>query len=505
MSDTEKSVFQRLAAFRGGFTLEAAEAVTSGGDVDAYDILDLVGQLVDKSMVVRDEVTGRFGMLETLRQYALRRLTDSQEVDAVRLRHAEFFRDFAKETNPKLNGPDEVAAYEQLTADHDNVRAAIQFCLENGHEELAARITSPMTWYWWASTDLVEGLEWILKVLPFEDQLDPRTLAELLAGAGLFSGFLRREGAADLAQRAVDIGVEAGDPWVEGLGHMALGYGIWVDSNFDEALEHTARMRECGERAGDAWMVANANLVTAFAHRLMSRLDEAAAAIQESEVAYRRSGQPSGMGWVLTNSGQIDRYRGDFVSEVDKMREARSIFEQVGAPFQIAFVLTSEALALTLLGRLDEAVAAIRKAIELEREIAVTDQGLEAYALSGWVEHEAGNVPEALESHEEALRVGAAALDPKRMEIIANHLAYLALDSGLGDRAATLLGFHAANIPRPQAEIYRIHFAPWNDRLRSELGAEEEGHRATGAAMDGPTAHAYMTETIRLIRTGLDS
>ena len=75
-------------------------------------------------MVVRDEITGRFGMLETLRQYALRRLTESAEVDPVRVRHAEYFRKFVEATAPKLNGPDEALAYRQLTADHDNFRAA---------------------------------------------------------------------------------------------------------------------------------------------------------------------------------------------------------------------------------------------------------------------------------------------------------------------------------------------------------------------------------------------
>jgi predicted ATPase/class 3 adenylate cyclase len=504
MSDAEKSVFQRLAAFRGGFTLEAAEAVTSGGEVDAYDVLDLIGQLVDKSMVVRDEISGRFGMLETLRQYALRRLAESQEVDAVRLRHAEFFHRFAKETNPKLNGPDEAAAYEQLTADHDNVRAAIQFCLENDHEELAARITSPMGWYWWASSDTLEGLDWILRVLPFREQLDPGTRAELLAGAALFGGFQRREGSADYAHQAIDIATEAGDARAEGLAHMALGYTVWVRSEFDAATEHTRRMIECGERAGDAWMVANAYLLTAFAHRLMSRLDEAAVAIAASEEAYRRAGQPSGLGWVLTLSAQIDRYRGDFEAEVVKTREARTIFERIGAPFQIGFVLTCESLSLTLLGRNDEAVAAARRAIDLVRDLASGDQGVEAFAMSGWVEREAGNLLEAADSFEESLRLAEAALDPKRLLFPAIHLGYLALDAGLPDRAAALIAFHHEYLTRPWPGIYRDHFATADERVDAELGSEEATRqRAMGAGLDGVAAHRYMTETIEMIRAGL--
>ena len=88
----ERVILSRLGVFAGGFTLDAAEAVVAGDGIEAFDVLDGVGQLVDKSLVVADETSlgTRYRLLETIRQYALERLDDEGVTDAVRRRHAEW-------------------------------------------------------------------------------------------------------------------------------------------------------------------------------------------------------------------------------------------------------------------------------------------------------------------------------------------------------------------------------------------------------------------------------
>ena len=503
MSENERAVFQRLAAFRGGFTLEAAEAVCAGEGVDPLDVLDLIGHLVDKSMVVRDEISSRFGMLETLRQYALRRLTESAEVDEVRIRHTEHFRDLAVEMAPHLNDAREAEAYEKLSADHDNFRAAMAYGLENGREEIAARIAARLAWYWWAASDTDEGLEWIRKALPHQETLDPRTRVELLAFAGLFAGFQRMDDADEFADQAIALGVETADAYAEGLGHMARSFVRFVRSEFDPAKQHMLEMLECGKRADDDWMIANAELVVGLSDRLMSRLDEAAERLEAAEVAYRRLGQPSGLGWVLSVAGQIARYRGDFETEIQKQREAREIFEQRGAPFQILFTLVNEGLALTLLHRAEDAIALSRRAIAMERDMTLNDSAVESKSLAAWFEHEAGNLVEALDLYEEAVRDCAPIFDPLRMELAAGHMAILMSQMERWEDAARLDGFHLANLSRPQADIYKRHWQPHRDNYTAALKDRAKGFSEEGASMPADQMYQFMLTAIEESRAQL--
>ena len=503
MSDTEKSVFHGLAAFRGGFTLEAAEAVCGGGDVETHDVLDHIGQLVDKSMVVRDEVTGRFGMLETLRQYALRRLTESAEVDPVRVRHAEYFCGFVGATAPMLNGPDEALAYGQLAADHDNFRAAMAYGLENGSESTAAAIAANFAWYWWAASEIAEGIEWIRKVLPHSDSLEPRARVALLAFASMFAGFQSEDDATTLAEQAMTSALAADDAYAEGLAHLAIGYVEWAASNYDDVKVHMLRALDAGERAGDSWMIALANLHAGFSDRMMSRLDEAADLIATAETAYRKAGQPSGLGWVLSVAGQIARYRGEFETEVTKQREARQIFEKQGAPFQMAFTLGNEAIALALLKRPEEALVPSRQAIAIERELTLNFQAIEILSLGAWFEQDAGNLAEARDLHEEAITWCAPQYDKYRIEMPSLHLMIFLAILERWEDAARFDGFHLANLSRPEPEIYTNHFAPHRVAYSAGLGNRVDALLDEGREMTGQQLHDYALRVLGEVRTQL--
>jgi len=125
---SEKSVFARLAAFSGGFTLDAAEAVAAGGGIAADDVLDLVTALIDKSLVEVDAEATRYRMLETVRQYAQEELAASDEADAVRTRHLDFFLGFATEMHPQLWGKEQAAGLARVDLERENLLAAHGWC-----------------------------------------------------------------------------------------------------------------------------------------------------------------------------------------------------------------------------------------------------------------------------------------------------------------------------------------------------------------------------------------
>jgi len=124
LSDEERVLFRRLAVFAGGFTLEAAEAVACASDLERSAILDLLAQLVEKSLVVIDRDSGRYRMLETVRQYAEQRLETSEEAASTRTRHLLHFVTLLESTLPRLFGPRQGMWLAELDLERENVLAA---------------------------------------------------------------------------------------------------------------------------------------------------------------------------------------------------------------------------------------------------------------------------------------------------------------------------------------------------------------------------------------------
>ena len=161
LTEPERVLFRRLAVFLGGFDLDAAQAVAGGGDVERYQVLDLLTLLVDKSLVVAEDSGGRtrYRLLETVRQYALEKLGESGEADAVRARHRDHYTAMAALLDaPARDGHER--RLEQAETEIDNLRAAFAWSRENSDTELALQLASSLQPLWLARGRIREGLAW---------------------------------------------------------------------------------------------------------------------------------------------------------------------------------------------------------------------------------------------------------------------------------------------------------------------------------------------------------
>jgi predicted ATPase/class 3 adenylate cyclase/DNA-binding CsgD family transcriptional regulator len=161
LTEHERTLFRRLGAFMGGFDLEAAQAVGAGTEVEQFQILDQLSLLVDKSLVVADDVSGtmRYRLLETVRQYALEKLGESGEADAVRDRHRDHYTDTAAELVSAVRGGDQ-RLMDWADVELDNLRAAFAWSRENADLETALRFASSLQRFWITRGRFREGLAW---------------------------------------------------------------------------------------------------------------------------------------------------------------------------------------------------------------------------------------------------------------------------------------------------------------------------------------------------------
>ena len=163
LGEAERVLFRWLSVFAGGWTLEAAEEVCSGDGVDQDDVLEVLSELVDKSLVVveaGEERVPRFRMLEPVRQYSQERLQESGTAEQVRERHARYCLALAQEAEPELEGEDQTRWMDRLEAEHDNLRAALSWALEGGEADLGLRLAGALRLFWVMRGHYSEGRRW---------------------------------------------------------------------------------------------------------------------------------------------------------------------------------------------------------------------------------------------------------------------------------------------------------------------------------------------------------
>jgi predicted ATPase/DNA-binding CsgD family transcriptional regulator len=167
--EPERVLLRRLSVFAGGWTLDAAEAVCAGNDVEVNAVLDLLTQLVNKSLVLAERAQGqeaRYRTLETIRQYASERLLKAGEGEQLRNRHLHFFLRWAERVEPKLRGPRQLQWLNQIEAELDNLRAALEWSLTQAESgEAGLRLASALLAFWYQRAHVSEGYTWLNRAL----------------------------------------------------------------------------------------------------------------------------------------------------------------------------------------------------------------------------------------------------------------------------------------------------------------------------------------------------
>jgi predicted ATPase len=182
LSSAEQAAFRRLAVFAGGWTLEAAEAICSdGSSVDSDStVVDVLGRLVDKSLVPREEVAGapRFRLLEPIRHYALERLVERGELESSRRRHLDWYAALLIQ----------YAQRAPLAVELDNIRAALRWSIDAGEIDAGIRIGAALFMFWHSHGYYAEGTEWLSELFARKQVSEPApALVWALTGAGLLA------------------------------------------------------------------------------------------------------------------------------------------------------------------------------------------------------------------------------------------------------------------------------------------------------------------------------
>ncbi|MEU3463402.1 BTAD domain-containing putative transcriptional regulator [Streptomyces sp. NPDC006733] len=465
LTEPERAVLRRASVFAGGWTLEAAEAVcadreegeeaTREAGVDAFDVLDLIDSLVDKSLVVAHRPEGadgvRYRMLETIRAYGAERLTEAGESPALRRAHARYFLGVAEAAEPHLRRSEQLDWLRRLSADQDNLHTALRRRVEEGDTTTALRLLAPLSTYWLLRGVRLEGAGPARALLDLTGPRAPEGLDEeyvlcvLAAANGLTDN------------RELSAHTAAAEAVMSGLGYMPQRFPtltvIWamaMGAPTSDAAELIARTVDDPGR--DPWTAALLHLGQGYAH-WMVRGDTAQAEREFTAglVGFRTLGDRWAMANALDVLAQLADWQGDHERAAALTDEALGYVEPLGAIEDMAQLLCRRAERSARDGDDESARADYERVVELSRRAGAPDCMALAHLGLGEVARSRGELADARALCELALGesgIGWAGVDMNR-SLILIALARIAEAEGDLERAR---GYYRQ---LPEAELVR--------------------------------------------------
>ena len=384
LREADQRLLRRLSVFAGGWTLESAAAVTGSQDdarmppdsLTRLDTLDGLGHLVDRSLVVATHAGAtRYGMLETIRQYAGDRLVASGEAAHLRTRHLARFRQLALDAEPALVGPDMILWLGRLEAELDNLRTALDWAFETD-EQAALEMSVALGAYWRSRNLGSEGVDRMKQAVdlvrrwrtqPSSTPEADRSIlaARVMTNALNMVGYAGWSSVAALADETLAVARASGDP-ASIADALVLAIQIEVMTHaaprIDELRAYGNQALQLARGLDDAARLAVVQLSLAMIEAREDP-DGAEAWLEGATEAARRSGNPAVIAAILQMRGRVASLEGRHVDAQRWFREAIPQYEAIGDDRFVFSAQSELAHALRRSGDVEAADAEYRKTI----------------------------------------------------------------------------------------------------------------------------------------------
>src|SRR5579864_1291279 len=331
LSSKERVALRRVAVFAGEFALQAVGVVCAGGGLEEAEILDLLTQLIDKSLVTMDEQgAGRYRLLETVRRYGTEKLLESGEIDELCLRHQRFFLRLVEGVESHLSGSEQTVWMDRLEKEHANLLAAMEWSRTRA-PYVGLRIAGAMWEFWEARGYLSEGRRWLDILLEAAGpDAPPAVRAKASKGAAVIArdqGDTRR--ATALLDEALALYRGLGDSYGIASSLNNLGLVHWHEGN--HALAH--------------------------------------ARLEEALVWWRRVGYQRGVAGTLANMGNLASEEGDYVAARSLYEKSLSVMRELGDQRSAATVVNNLGLACLYAGEQTLARSLLEQSLSIRRAL----------------------------------------------------------------------------------------------------------------------------------------
>jgi predicted ATPase/DNA-binding CsgD family transcriptional regulator len=484
LTEPERVVFRQLAVFLGGFDLEAARAISDDGDVERYQVLDLLTLLVDKSLVVAEESGGRtrYRLLETVRQYAQEKLAESRQADAVRALHRDHYLALAIAVDAPAEAGHE-ARLDKADIEIDNMRAAFAWSRECGDTDLALQLACSLYPLWLARGRNREGHAWLDAALEDrnvgEREIAPAVYARALADKVALDAWSGIAASLDQAEQALSIARDVDDPRLLARALGARGFAVGYDDELAQAYFEEAV--EVARQIDDGWRLTHLLGWRAYAAIVAGDPIAARSAAEEGRLIADVIGNHFASRTCRIWLGWAHTYSGDLARAITQFDEVLAEVEAVNDLAWRFASLHGQALIRAVEGDTVRARSAAEGALDIATELSGLYPGI-TYGVLGVAHLAAGGIEACAHASETAAEV--LSVQPKAGGMWLFPLAEVALARGdlitarrFADEAvSTTSGWHMTCALRTRC---RVAIAQ-----RELEQAEADAHAALACAAD---------------------
>jgi len=480
LSENEHLLLRRLSVFAGGWTLEAAEEVCSGAGLETFDVLDLLSQLVNKSLVVVVEGSQsretRYRMLETIRQYAREKLAESGESDVVCGQHLDFFLSIALRFEQEVHGPQALSFVKRVNTEQDNLREAMNWAGESGQAQSGLRLGFALHYYWLTYGYWSLGRESLERLLPCSEASEPSIVrADALNLAGdlaMQQGDLKAAWAFLEESKAIGQALgEAGKPSL-GWARALLGQS-WMDHDTAMAQRELDESIILLRAAGETWRFAVALNFRGDLAESQGDLVQARQLYSESLVILRNMGDTWTGATATIGLGRIFYDLGEYTNATAHLQPGLEVFRIIGGKHIIPGVLGYLGSIALLQGNAEQATLYFDERLSMVRELVNKASIANALCDLGIALEHLGNYARATTLLREGLELSQ---EIGNIYLIATSLTGLASISNLPRHAVQMLVAAQAAFEQSGKFInplYRVEHERAENRIREGLNAQD--------------------------------
>jgi predicted ATPase/DNA-binding SARP family transcriptional activator len=399
LTDSEKILLRRLSIFAGGWIQDAAKSVCAGNDIEAQQLLDVLTQLVAKSLVVVNQDRGRerrYHLLEMVREYAYEKLVEANEEDVIRDQHLKYFLKLSEQIEPELVGPQQMEWFARANEEINNLRATLEHA-DRVDVEAGLYISGRLE-HFWRSFDSREGTRWLAEFLQKpESKGYPRARAKALYTQGrIFRNFGQDDEAQTATEESLALFRAVGDQLGEVDSLVSLGLIIMIGSVADpekggELIQQALTLaRSLGDIGRQAWALE----ALGWDHR---DFKHALPCWEEAIALYRQAGHwgrlvdnLSELGFFLLMNGQIDTAQ-------KYLDESNLLIQRLNIKGKQNHLLNAYGQIALMRGNYEQARAYFRENAAISNESGSMLEYLWAILRLGFVELRAGNIIQARE------------------------------------------------------------------------------------------------------------
>ena len=383
LSAQEQALFRRLSVFAGSFSLEAAEAICAGEPGEACDVLEVLSSLIDKSLVLMEQrsAEARYRLLETMRQYGQEKLLQAGEVAAMRRRHGDWYVRFAERAGPETGGLQQIEWLQRVESEHDNIRTALAWSLEQAEVESGARIAAAIWRFWLYRGYLTEGRNVLERILQqFSGQTSVR--AQVLHAAGVLAYYQNDYARANiLLEESLELSRALPDRLGIAYALTTLGNLSSSKGDYQQATTFYEESLPLLRELGDKRVMALALSGWALALLALGEYERAIARCEESLALARELGSPQSVAGSLTTLAIAVLERGDYERARGLCEESLAIRQQLADKGGSAHTLTILGQVALSQGSYAQAKAHYDESLSLRQELG-DKEGIAA-ALEG--------------------------------------------------------------------------------------------------------------------------